>query len=136
MINGRRKQTIKMQAVIQPITGKGVSSLSNSPSGGQAQAKNESPVADIDQRSIFIQTLQAVECSPREAAETIADLFFSGNINDPKWLKRVLTQDAAGCIPPRRWQQPSPACVGLPPPDPPHQVLEGQASIGRSATPL
>ena len=101
MINGRRKQTIKMRAVIQPITGKGVSSLSNSPSGGQAQAKNESPVADLDQRGIFIQTLQAVECSPREAADTIADLFFSRNINDPKWLKRVLTRDAAGFIPPR-----------------------------------
>ena len=101
MINGRRKQTIKMQVVIQPITGKGVSSLSNTPSDSQAKTNIDSHITNIDQRSIFIQTLQAVECSPREAAATIADLFFSGNINDPKWLKRVLTRDAAGFLPPR-----------------------------------
>ena len=100
-MNGRRKQTIKVQAVTQPTTENGVSSLSNSLLDSQAKTNIESPIADIDQRSIFIQTLQAVECSPREAAETIADPFFSGNINDPKWLKRVLTRDAAGFLPPR-----------------------------------
>jgi len=68
---------------------------------GQVDNPTETHTTELDQRGIFIQTLQAVECSPKEAAETIADLFFSGNINDPKWLKRVLTQDAAGFIPPR-----------------------------------
>lgn len=67
---------------------------------GQVDNLTETPTAELDQRGIFIQTLQDLGCSPKESAETIADLFFAGDINSPKWLKHVLTRDAVGFLTP------------------------------------
>ena len=67
---------------------------------GQVDDPNETPTAELDQRSIFMQTLQDLGCSPKESAETITDLFFAGDIYSPKWLNHVLTRDAVGFLSP------------------------------------
>ena len=52
----------------------------------------------LDQRGMFIKHMVDIGCTPKDAIPTIADIFFSGDINDLNWLNQVLSQDAAGYV--------------------------------------
>lgn len=52
----------------------------------------------LDQRSLFIQQLRDIGVSPPQAIPTIADIFFSGDIEDLIWLNNVLQRQAAGYV--------------------------------------
>ena len=51
-------------------------------------------VVPLDQRASFTQRLTAIGVKPQEIIPTITDIFFSGDIDDLKWLNRVLTREA------------------------------------------
>lgn len=61
-----------------------------------------SPGAILDQRHDFIMRLVAVGVRPKEVTSTIADIFFSGDINNLTWLDSVLSRDAGGYILPHQ----------------------------------
>lgn len=66
-------------------------------------AKKQPPIArstgiPLDQRNMFIKHCTDIGIAPREAIPTIADIFFSGDINDLAWLNQVLSKDAAGYV--------------------------------------
>jgi len=52
----------------------------------------------LDQQSMFIKHCTDIGIAPREAIPTIADIFFSGDINSLPWLNQVLSQDASGYV--------------------------------------
>ena len=56
----------------------------------------------LDQKGQFIQRLQSLGVTPREAIPTIADIFFSGDINNLSWLDHVLTKEAPGFVNPQQ----------------------------------
>ncbi|GAH72996.1 unnamed protein product, partial [marine sediment metagenome] len=57
-----------------------------------------SPGIPLDQRGMFIKHCTDIGIAPREAIPTIADIFFSGDINSLHWLNQVLAQDSAGYV--------------------------------------
>ncbi|GAH42186.1 unnamed protein product, partial [marine sediment metagenome] len=57
-----------------------------------------SPGIPLDQRGMFIKHCTDIGIVPREAIPTIADIFFSGDINSLPWLNQVLSADAAGYV--------------------------------------
>ncbi|MBA7469829.1 hypothetical protein ES707_05103 [subsurface metagenome] len=66
-------------------------------------AKPAPPIArghgiPLDQRGMFIKHCTDIGIAPREAIPTIADIFFSGDINSLQWLNQVLSKDAAGYV--------------------------------------
>jgi len=52
----------------------------------------------LDQRGMFVKHCTDIGVIPREAIPTIADIFFSGDINSLSWLNQVLSQEAAGYV--------------------------------------
>ena len=52
----------------------------------------------LDQRGMFIKHCTDIGIAPKEAIPTIADIFFSGDINSLEWLNQVLSKDAAGYV--------------------------------------
>lgn len=52
----------------------------------------------LDQRSMFIKHCTDIGIAPKEAIPTIADIFFSGDIDSLPWLNQVLSKDAAGYV--------------------------------------
>ena len=52
----------------------------------------------LDQRGMFVQHMQQIGVIPKEAIPTIADIFFSGDIDSLPWLNQVLSKDAAGFV--------------------------------------
>lgn len=67
---------------------------------GEAIESGMSSGIVLDQMGQFIQTLQGIGASPKEAVPTIADIFFAGNINSVNWLNHVLTEIAQGYVTP------------------------------------
>lgn len=70
---------------------------------GEATTKKVPPIArstgiPLDQRSMFIKHCTDIGIAPKEAIPTIADIFFSGDINSLEWLNQVLSADAAGYV--------------------------------------
>jgi len=57
-----------------------------------------SPGIPLDQRSMFIKHCTDIGIAPKEAIPTIADIFFSGDIDSLPWLNQVLSKDAAGYV--------------------------------------
>ena len=52
----------------------------------------------LDQRGMFIEELKNIGVIPKEAIPTVANIFFSGDIESLHWLEKVLKRDAAGFI--------------------------------------
>ena len=52
----------------------------------------------LDQRGMFIKHCTDIGIAPKEAIPTIADIFFSGDIDSLSWLNQVLSKDAAGYV--------------------------------------
>jgi len=57
---------------------------------------------DLDQKAMFIDHLTKIGVSPKAAIPTIADIFFSGDINSLPWLNKVLLEEAAGFVNPNQ----------------------------------
>ncbi len=75
--------------------------------GGKAPSPKALPITrsqgvPLDQRGMFIQHMQQMGVSPKEAIPTIADIFFSGDIDSLRWLNQVLSKDAAGFVTPHQ----------------------------------
>lgn len=67
--------------------------------GGAAVSVQTSKVGiPLDSRQGFIQRLGNIGVTPKEAIPTIADIFFSGDIDSLEWLDHVLRKDAAGFV--------------------------------------
>ena len=71
--------------------------------GAETPSKRPAPITrgkgvPLDQRGMFIEHMVSIGCTPKEAIPTIADIFFSGDIEDLKWLNHVLTREAAGYV--------------------------------------
>jgi len=58
--------------------------------------------APLDQKTMFIQELKNIGCAPKEAIPTIANIFFSGDIDSLRWLEQVLKRDSAGFVTPHQ----------------------------------
>ena len=52
----------------------------------------------LDQRGMFIKHCTDIGIAPKEAIPTIADIFFSGDIDSLSWLNQVLSKEAAGYV--------------------------------------
>ena len=57
-----------------------------------------SPGIPLDQRGMFIKHCTDIGIAPKEAIPTIADIFFSGDIDSLLWLNQVLSKEAAGYV--------------------------------------
>jgi len=68
-------------------------------SGEAAESDVSSGIA-LDQMGQFIQTMEAIGVAPKEAIPTIAQIFFSRDINSISWLNHVLTNIAQGYVTP------------------------------------
>jgi len=66
--------------------------------GGKAPPIVRSTGAPLDQRGMFIQEMRNIGVAPKESIPTIASIFFSGDIDDLRWLEQVLKRDAAGFV--------------------------------------
>ncbi|KKM14515.1 hypothetical protein LCGC14_1705330, partial [marine sediment metagenome] len=60
------------------------------PAGGDPQSTG----IPLDPRGSFTQRLISIGVKPQEIIPTITDIFFSGDIDDLKWLNRVLIREA------------------------------------------
>jgi len=74
---------------------------------GAAATVREAPIVrgtgvPLDQNNLFIQELKNIGVAPKEAIPTVANIFFSGDIDDLRWLEQVLKRDAAGFITPHQ----------------------------------
>lgn len=58
--------------------------------------------APLDQKSMFIQEMKNIGVAPKEAIPTVASIFFSGDIDNLKWLEQVLKRDSAGFVTPHQ----------------------------------
>jgi len=58
--------------------------------------------APLDAKGVFIQRLIFAGVVPKEIVPTIADIFFSGDIDSLPWLNQVLTRDAASFVAPNQ----------------------------------
>lgn len=57
-----------------------------------------SPGMPLDQQQLFIQELRNIGVTPKEAIPTIANIFFSGDIDKLSWLNKVLKEESAGFV--------------------------------------
>lgn len=55
---------------------------------------------NLDQISRFIKTMVDIGIRPEGVVPTIAEIFFSGDINSVSWLNEVLTKIAKGYVTP------------------------------------
>lgn len=55
---------------------------------------------DLDQKAMFIDHLTKIGVAPKNAIPTIADIFFTGDIDKLTWLNQVLQREAAGFVNP------------------------------------
>ena len=69
---------------------------------GKAPPITRSPGAPLDPKGVFIQRLQSAGVTPKEIVPTIADIFFSGDIDSLPWLNQVLTRDSASFVAPNQ----------------------------------
>jgi hypothetical protein len=75
----------------------GASSKSDKPAGSGATVG-----APLDARGQFEALLKSVAVKPPEVIPTLAQLFFSGDIDDLKWLAEVLKRHGAGWVVPNQ----------------------------------
>lgn len=68
------------------------------PAAKPAAPITRSPGIPLDQRGMFIKHCTDIGIAPKEAIPTIADIFFSGDIDSLTWLNQVLSKDAAGYV--------------------------------------
>ncbi len=68
------------------------------PAVRKAAPITRSPGIPLDQRGMFINHCTAIGIIPKEAIPTIADIFFSGDIDRLSWLSQVLSKEAAGYV--------------------------------------
>jgi len=73
------------------------------PGGGKKTAPmSRSTGIPLDQKNLFTQELKNVGVTPVAAIPTIANIFFSGDIDDLIWLEQVLKREAAGFVTPHQ----------------------------------
>jgi len=58
--------------------------------------------APLNQKEMFIKHLVGIGVTPKDAIPSIADMFFSGDIEDLNWLNEVLQRGAAGFVLPQQ----------------------------------
>lgn len=64
----------------------------------QTKPTKEKEKVPLDQRDQFVSQLKAIGVTPKDAIPTIADIFFSGDIEDLHWLNDVLQRQAMGFV--------------------------------------
>ena len=80
-------------------------SCHNTPTSSEnSSLDTESASFVLDPKDKFIETMKAIGVSPADAIPTIADIFFSEDIDNVKWLDYVLSKEAAGFVMPHQRQ--------------------------------
>lgn len=79
-------------ATAKPSRRPNVSPLVGKKPGARAEG------VSLDQREMFIKHMSDIGVAPKEAIPTIADIFFSGDIEDLNWLTTVLKRHAQGYV--------------------------------------
>ncbi|MBA7607433.1 hypothetical protein ES703_14592 [subsurface metagenome] len=87
LVTGELDMTTKEPGVIEPEE-----------AAPKAPAITKSGGIPLDQRGMFVKHMVDIGVAPKDAIPTIADIFFSGDISNLKWLNKVLSQDAAGYV--------------------------------------
>ncbi|KKM73127.1 hypothetical protein LCGC14_1413610 [marine sediment metagenome] len=93
---GVTPQTLETGELSEP--GAAVSGAEETETGQKPPPIVRSPGIPLDQRGMFIKHCTDIGIAPREAIPTIADIFFSGDINSLPWLNQVLSKHAAGYV--------------------------------------
>jgi len=75
--------------------------------GGKEKPKpdRKAPILEgtpLDQKDMFIKHLVGIGVTPKDAIPSIADMFFSGDIESLSWLNEVLRRGAAGFVLPQQ----------------------------------